>query len=224
MSATAYRWPGACQGCGHERQLEQRYSHAARCLCDECAARPHKPPSAISLDSKPVTSLPTGAGRARGATSQQEQDARAGGSQPVRERPVPVPVPAPVPAPAGSKEPTELELLISEHRAGRLQPADVKLGELPAAAGTAQRAVAEHIRWLMGLRLAFGDTRPLPYATSMAVKAGLVADQGTASAVIRALVRFGVIEHVGQLPPLRPGLDGTKLYAPPAAGVSRPAS
>jgi len=69
----------------------------------------------------------------------------------------------------------------------------------------------------MGLRLAAGDDRPLPYATSMAVKAGLVADQGTASAVIRALVRFRVIDHVGRLSPLRPGLDGTKLYAPPPA-------
>jgi hypothetical protein len=77
-------------------------------------------------------------------------------------------------------------------------------------------AVAEHMRLLMGLRRAMGDDRPLPYATSMAVRYGVAPNKGTASNALRALVKCGVVEHVGSLPPLRPGIDGTKLYAPPA--------
>ena len=77
------------------------------------------------------------------------------------------------------------------------------------------RAIGADIALRIGLRRAVGDDRPLPYASSEAVCAGLAKDKPTASRAIRALVRAGVIEHVGQLPPLRPGLDGTKLYAPP---------
>ena len=44
------RWTGTCQGCGHEREIETRYDHAARVLCDECAGRPHRPPPANGLD------------------------------------------------------------------------------------------------------------------------------------------------------------------------------
>ncbi len=49
MSASTrdFRWTGPCQGCGSERELiGTRYSHVARALCEECASRPHKPPSA----------------------------------------------------------------------------------------------------------------------------------------------------------------------------------
>jgi hypothetical protein len=83
-------------------------------------------------------------------------------------------------------------------------------------AGAVMVAVAEHMRLLMGLRLALGEDRPLPYAASMPVRAGITDDKGTASKTIRALAQCGVVEHVGSLPPLRPGIDGTKLYAPPA--------
>jgi hypothetical protein len=118
-----------------------------------------------------------------------------------------------------SAEPTELALLVDQHREGRLSPAGVELGELPSRAGTVQRGIAEHMKLLMGLRRAVGDERPLPYATSMAVDAGLAPDKGTASKAIRALVRLGVVDHVGSLPPR--GLpNGTKLYAPPDEGDS----
>lgn len=124
------------------------------------------------------------------------------------------------PAPGGSNEPTELALLVGEWQDGRLTPAEITLGTMPTRAGDAQRAVADHMRLLMGLRLAAGDARPLPYAASMAVRAGLVPDKGTASAAIRALVRMKVIAHVGELPKTRPGIDGTKLYAPPEQVVT----
>ncbi|MDP1857211.1 MAG: hypothetical protein Q8K82_00990 [Gemmatimonadaceae bacterium] len=86
---------------------------------------------------------------------------------------------------------------------------------MPAHAGQVMRAMGAHIRLLMGLRRAAGDYRPLPYALSEAVRAGVAKDKPTASRARASLVDGKVIAHVGQLPPLRPGLDGTKLYAPP---------
>jgi hypothetical protein len=114
----------------------------------------------------------------------------------------------------------ELRRLMELHRDGQLEPVDVRLGEMPPHAGTVMRNIADHWRLLMGLRRQVGDGRPLPYARSMAVNAGLANDLGTASNAINALVRAGVVEHVGSLPPTRPGLDGTKLYAPPTGGAS----
>jgi hypothetical protein len=114
-----------------------------------------------------------------------------------------------------SHEPSWLELALDEYKAGRLVPVEVELGPMPPRAGGAMIAVAEHMRLLMGLRLALGDTRPLPYATSMPAQAGIPIDQGAASRVIRRLVEFGVIEYCGKLLPLRPGRDGTKMYGPP---------
>jgi hypothetical protein len=79
------------------------------------------------------------------------------------------------------------------------------------------REVADHMRLLMGLRYAVEDFRPLPYAASMPVRAGIVPDKGAANKAIRALVRFGVVRHVKEhdLRPLKPGFDGTRVFAPP---------
>ena len=110
----------------------------------------------------------------------------------------------------------ELHRLEEAHRLRQLEPVEVRLGELPPGAGRVMRDIAEHMRLRMGLRLKVGDDRPLPYATSEAVRAGLAKDKPTASNAIRALVRAGVIDYVGALPPSRPGLDGTKLYSPPS--------
>ena len=137
-------------------------------------------------------------------TSHQDQDQDQGSS--LREA---------VPGPGGSNEPTELALLVSEWQEGLRTPAEVTFGPMPARAGEIQRNVADHMRLLMGLRIAAGDERPLPYAASMPVKAGLAPDKGTASQAIRALVRMGVVEHVGELPRTRHGIDGTKLYGIP---------
>ncbi len=79
------------------------------------------------------------------------------------------------------------------------------------------RAMADHMRLLMGLRRAANDYRPLPYALSEAVRAGFAKDKATASRARAALVDAKVIAPAGQLPPLRPGRDGTKLYVPPAS-------
>jgi len=110
-----------------------------------------------------------------------------------------------------------LRHLEDAYRKGTLHPIDVQLGAIPNDAGPVMRGIAGHMRLRIGLRAAVGDSRPLPYALSEAVNAGLAADKAVASRAISALVHAGVIDHVGQLPPLRPGLDGTKLYAPPPA-------
>lgn len=41
-----YRWAGTCRGCSREADLETRYTHGARALCDRCASRPPARPSA----------------------------------------------------------------------------------------------------------------------------------------------------------------------------------
>jgi hypothetical protein len=79
-------------------------------------------------------------------------------------------------------------------------------------------AVARDLRLLMGLRLAVDEHRPLPYATTLCAQRCGLRDPKQASRVLRALVRLGVIDHVGSLP-ARGKPDGTKLYAPPLQGA-----
>jgi hypothetical protein len=78
------------------------------------------------------------------------------------------------------------------------------------------RGIADDMRLRMGLRLAVEDERPLPYAASEAVRAGIARDKPQASRVIRQLVEAGVIVHAGELAPRGKG-NGTRLYAPPPA-------
>jgi len=64
----------------------------------------------------------------------------------------------------------------------------IKSQRSPARPGSAHpRRVDVLSRVLMGLRAALGEDRPLRYATSMAVKAGLASDKGTASNALRRL-------------------------------------
>ena len=61
---TAKRWPGHCYNCGREREIETRYSHGAKALCDDCAARPHRPPRAdVGPAAKDTLAGGSGAGR-----------------------------------------------------------------------------------------------------------------------------------------------------------------
>lgn len=109
-------------------------------------------------------------------------------------------------------EEPELRRLERAHANGDLEPEALELGKLPPWAGRVMREVAEHMRSRFALRLAAGDDRPLPYAASEAVRAGIAPNKGSASNALNALCRAHVFEHVGSLPPIRPGLDGTKLY------------
>jgi hypothetical protein len=111
-------------------------------------------------------------------------------------------------------EGAELYGLLSEHEAGELAPARVELGELPANASPDMRRVAEHMRLLMGLRLAAGEDRPLPYASRFAASQLGWKDYRRAARAIRKLREAGVIRDGGSLPVRGKG-DGTKTYAPP---------
>jgi hypothetical protein len=109
----------------------------------------------------------------------------------------------------------ELDFLVGEWLAGDLEPHPTALGPLSPRARGVQRLIAEHVRLLLGLRVASGEWRPLPYAHGLAQRAGIAADRGTAGRALRALVRDGVLVEAGTLSPLPPHRDGTKTYAPP---------
>jgi hypothetical protein len=81
--------------------------------------------------------------------------------------------------PGGIAEPSILDIALDEYRRGNLTPVDVELGEMPDRAGAVMIAVAEHMRLLMGLRLALGEDRPLPYAASMPVARDIHTDVET---------------------------------------------
>ncbi len=108
--------------------------------------------------------------------------------------------------------------MLAAHDADELQPEAVELGPMPPGSGRLMRAVVADMRLCMGLRLAVGDERPLPYSASFAVRRGVAPDKPAASKLLGRLVRSGVFAHVGNLPPRRPGIDGTKLYASPGGG------
>jgi hypothetical protein len=61
----------------------------------------------------------------------------------------------------------------------------VVLGPIPAHFGPVQRAIAKDVQLLVGLRLAEGEDRPLPYPASAAVAAGLAGDKIQASRALR---------------------------------------
>jgi hypothetical protein len=128
-------------------------------------------------------------------------------------------VPTPPPYCKVPDEGPELYELQQEWRDNKLDPIDVRLGDMPDWANSAMRAIADHMRLLMGLRLTRGDDRPLPYALSLAVSAGVAANPTAASRAIGQLVRAGVIVKCDPLPPLA-GRRGTNTYAPPAAAVT----
>ena len=108
----------------------------------------------------------------------------------------------------------ELLGLWRDYEAGRLEPLDVALGELPTGASVAMRRVADDIRLLLGLRLAVDEDRPLPYSTRFCAERCGLHDQAHASRVLRQLEQAGVIERGGTLTP-RGKPDGTKLYRAP---------
>lgn len=109
----------------------------------------------------------------------------------------------------------ELAGLLAEYNAGDRAPEEVELGELPQNATADMRLVANDVRLLIGLRLAAGDDRPLPYSARFA--AGRIGwrDPRRASRALRKLCLAGVILDAGSLPP-RGQPNGTKTYAPPS--------
>jgi hypothetical protein len=119
------------------------------------------------------------------------------------------------PSPSSGGTKPETRELYDDYLAHRLEPERVELGEMPSDATRPMVVIAEHMRVLMGLRLKAGEDRPLPYACSMAADIG-IDDKAVAWRALRRLVKAGVVDYVGNMPP-RGFREGTRLYAPPAA-------
>jgi hypothetical protein len=108
--------------------------------------------------------------------------------------------------------------LLDDHRAGLIEAVDVELGPMPADASPLMRAIAEDMRTRIGLQLAVEDFRPLPYACSEAVNAGLCRYKEQASRAINRLVEAGVVEDAGAME-RRGWPRGTRLYRAPVEGL-----
>lgn len=104
--------------------------------------------------------------------------------------------------------------LLQLYGEGGIAPAPVQLGPLRDDATEPMRRIAADIELRLGLLLAEGVTRALPYATTEAIGAGFVRTKGGASYALRRLVDDGVIVCVGEMPKRGRG-NGTKLYVPP---------
>jgi hypothetical protein len=111
--------------------------------------------------------------------------------------------------------------LLQLHAAGEMTPEPVRLGPLPEGATRAMKDVAADIELRLGLLLAEGITRPLPYALSEAVTYGWVKTKGGASYVLGRLEDEDVIRCVGQLEPRRQRY-GTRLFVPPGWRCAEP--
>jgi hypothetical protein len=91
----------------------------------------------------------------------------------------------------------------------------VELGRLPERTSPDMRRLADDMVLLMGLRLAAGEDRPLPYSTRFAAeRMGWRSNHRRANRAILRLCEAGVIFCTGSLPP-RGQPYGTKTYAPP---------
>jgi hypothetical protein len=116
----------------------------------------------------------------------------------------------------GGPEGPEVEWLISEFAAGRLEPVSVRLPPLPPCSSPIVPRVAEFFQIVHGLRLTVLDDRPVPFAC------GRVADylqvpKATAWRAINALVAARTLVPDEPLPPR--GARGTATYLPGRVGA-----
>lgn len=128
-----------------------------------------------------------------------------------------VPGPGPGPGGIGAEKP-EIYGLIADHEAGKLTPIEVRLGELPASVTGDMRRIAHDLRTLMGLRLAVGEDRPVPYASRWAAERMGWKDHRRAARALRRLCKAGVVRYAGSMPARGKG-DGTRTYASPPLAV-----
>lgn len=117
------------------------------------------------------------------------------------------------PGPGGNPD-AELWDLIAAYQRGELKPATVDVPAMPPGAGALMKAISADMQLLMGLRIAAGDDRPLPYAASMAVRRGLTDDKSAAAESLSRLVRRGVWQRGKSLAPRFRTFEGTRTYAP----------
>ena len=105
----------------------------------------------------------------------------------------------------------EVEWLLAEHAAGRIQPLPVDLPLLPDHLSPVAEEVARFYACVRGLRLWAGDDRPVPLACGW-LAAKLDIPKKTAWRARKALVDAGVLEPADPLPGR--GKRGTAVYSP----------
>lgn len=116
-----------------------------------------------------------------------------------------------------------LYTLLLAHRAGLLEPQEVRLGELTTATAD-MREIADDVRLLLGLKRAAGDSRPLAYSDSFAAaRCGFTGKPDTtrkrARRALDRLLKAEVIKPGGSLEPSG-CRAGTQLYdAPPEVAL-----
>ena len=105
--------------------------------------------------------------------------------------------------------------LLAEDRAGRAVRVPVRMPALPPGAPPLAAAIYADmaLRWSLRLGAAMPDDRPLPYATTEPVRAGLCEHAKQASRAIHWLEDRGLIWSPGALPP-RGKADGTRTFLP----------
>ena len=176
------RWPSTCNRCGREAEVGSREDYGMQVVCDACATggvpRRGTTPTGVVLD----LSLGTGqhgesntAPLAHRNTPSLAHDAQAAG-QDERERE-------------------------QRFRAGTLRPVVVRHRPLPDDASRRTRAALAYFCQRVGLRLADGEDRPLPFARNELVRARIVDHLEQASRELRRLVRWGVLEEDEPLAP-----------------------
>jgi hypothetical protein len=106
--------------------------------------------------------------------------------------------------------------LLEDYERGILEPAPVRLGEMPAHARPRHRAIAADIALFIGLARADGSPHEaVPYSLGLAVQRGHVENSRQASDALKWLMANGVIAGAGALKPLPGRRYGTRLYRPP---------
>jgi hypothetical protein len=116
-----------------------------------------------------------------------------------------------VKGPEDAEEP-EVEGLLRLHAEGKFEPVPVELPELPEGAKVPVQTVAEFFKLVVGLRLAAGDDREVPFAGRwVAAKVGL--PHKTVARALNDLAASGVLVPAGEMPG-RAGSRGTSLFAP----------
>jgi hypothetical protein len=117
---------------------------------------------------------------------------------------------------------SEVEWLLRGYKDRKFAPVDVELRPLPKSRSAAVVPVAEFFSLVRGLRLAWGDDRPVPFAAEW-VGGKLGVPKLTVWRALGFLVDAGVLTRCEPLPG-RGGKRGTHTYlpAPPTDGRKVP--
>lgn len=132
------------------------------------------------------------------------------------------PSPAPLEGEASEQDEAELwKRLWDDYENDRLQPAPVRLGNMPPHARPIHRAIAADIALLLGLLRADGGTfDAVPYSCSFAVRRGHAPNNRQANDALTWLRANRVIAGAGALKPRRGNQYGLRLYRAPAEVVA----